>query len=98
MVQLSASCHRLHARESQLEVTDQIVGVLEADVETQTGSRHAPLGCGARRCRVERQDQAFEAAETRADAKMLESIDEGGDRRFGKRLERDGEQPRGTGE
>src|SRR5262245_44821905 len=85
------------ALQAALEILDQVIGVLEPDVEAQTVSRRLPPGSGAVVARVEREHEALETAEARADAEMLQPVDERGHRGLGEGLEHHGEESGRTG-
>src|SRR5262245_19671882 len=68
---VGAMLHRLrHRGEAALEIRDQIVNSFKPDVQTHRRSARRPLGRGAYRLAIERNDQALVAAPGRANTEQ----------------------------
>src|SRR6266571_359434 len=84
-------------RKTALEIGDQIVDRLKADVESHCRPARLPARSGAQRCAIEWNSQALIAAPGRADAEQFERVEKGVIRFLRHWLEHHAEQSRGAG-
>ena len=85
-IECSCLARLMNTRKRPVEVFDQVLHVLKADVQAHRLPARGPFRRGAAFFRRRRYAQAFETAPRRAHAKMRASLDEGGELRPRSRL------------